>query len=202
MKQKCTFILKTSIAIVLALMMLIGSISSVIAATVDIAESGYYWNGGTYYMKGSFNNWGELSGSNNSSNTQQHYYYIYANGSSSNADITFKFKEEDSGDGNKKLFGACDTDSIGTSGKEIYADGGENIHLNRKNLGTTSTTWYKLKIWFEHQDKCYCWYEKVTTKTALTPTLTTKKGSTSTTDFTVGDTVSLIPRYILILVIL
>lgn len=164
--------------------------SGAVAARAEGDNVGYYWGGGTYYMKGSFNNWGELSGTNNSSNTQQHYYYIYANGSSTNADITFKFKEED-GSGNDSWFGAGDTNSIGTSGKQIYENGGENIHLNRKNLGTTDTTWYKLKIWFEHKGSCYCWYEKDTTKTALTPTITTKKGSTSTTQFTAGDTVSL-----------
>ena len=164
--------------------------SGAVAARAEGDNVGYYWDGGTYYMKGSFNNWGELSGTNNSSNTQQHYYYIYANGSSTNADITFKFKEED-GSGNDSWFGAGDTNSIGTSGKQIYENGGENIHLNRKNLGTTDTTWYKLKIWFEHKGNCYCWYEKDTTKTALTPTITTKKGSTSTTQFTAGDTVSL-----------
>lgn len=40
MKTKCSFILKSAVAIVLTVLMLLGSISSVIAATVDVAGSG------------------------------------------------------------------------------------------------------------------------------------------------------------------
>lgn len=194
MKSQIKRFSKSTLSVILSLCMLVSCMTVGIIATdaaYDNGEGvGYYYSGGTYYMQGSFNGWDALSGTNNSSNTQQHYYYIYTNGSSTDADITFKFKEAD-GSGNESWFGAGDTDSIGTTGKTIYENGGQNIHLNRKNLGTTSTTWYKVKVWFEHASTCYCWYEKDTTKTALTPTLSTKKDSTSTDSFDVGDTVSL-----------
>ena len=191
MKTKIKRHSRAVISVILALSMLVSCMMVGIIATdaaYDNSEGvGYYYDDGTYYMKGSFNNWGELSGTKNSNNKRQHYYYIYTNGSADNDDITFKFKEED-GDGNKSWFGAGDTKSISTTGKQIYEDGGENIHLNRKNLGTTDTTWYKVKVWFEHSDNCYCWYEidPTNTKTALTPTL-----STSADTYCVGDTVSL-----------
>ncbi len=40
MKTKCSFILKSSIALLLAVLMLFGSLSTVLAATVDMAETG------------------------------------------------------------------------------------------------------------------------------------------------------------------
>ena len=39
MRQKCTTILKVSVALILALMMVVGSISTVVAATITIEQS-------------------------------------------------------------------------------------------------------------------------------------------------------------------
>ena len=46
MKSKCSFILKSSIALILTALMIFGSVSTVLAATVDLATSGWALNSG------------------------------------------------------------------------------------------------------------------------------------------------------------
>ena len=51
MKSKCSFILKSSIALLLAVLMLFGSLSTVLAATVDVADTGAgtNWNANIFF---------------------------------------------------------------------------------------------------------------------------------------------------------
>lgn len=58
MKTKCSFILKSSIALLLAVLMLFGSISTVLAATVDMASTSLAAQGSIYADLSGTSNWG------------------------------------------------------------------------------------------------------------------------------------------------
>lgn len=202
MKSKCSFTLKALTALVLAVVMLFGTVATTIAATVDVADTGYYYSGGDYRLKSSLNSWSEtsnyVSGVVNSANNQQHYFDIYLYGCNDDTESTtnwvyFRYIDKDSG--NYADFGPtwynCELSTSGMEAIDIqgYNDKG-SFYIKRKTLGTSSTTLYRVRLWLEHDGSPWAWYAK-TTVSALSPSITTKNGSTTTSDFVIGDTVSL-----------
>ena len=231
MKQyKGSFILKALIALVLALLMVFGTVSTSFAAVADdladsgadtdiadsgydadiadsgydadIADSGWYYSNGDYRLKSSLNNWSETSnyvaGTVNSSNNNQHYFDVYLYGVNSDTENTTNwiyFRYVDMDDGNYADFGPdwydCELSTSGMEAKQISGyDKKGSFYIKRKTLGTSSTTLYRVRLWLEHDGSPWAWYAK-TTVGALSPSITTKKGTTSTTSFNIGDTVSL-----------
>ena len=153
----------------------------------DIAQSGYYYDGGNYYFKGDLNGWNDsvLKGSGSG---RDKTFIVYITGSSTDWNEKFIFVEKD-GDGNNSDIKAGDGhEQMGTTGTQVYVNGGKDMYINRKSLGTQSL--YKVTITLQTNDKIWCWYS-AEGKNALSTTLTTKKGSTSTDSFELGDTVNL-----------
>ena len=180
MKTKFKRMSKRTLAVFLGVLMLVTSIA--------ITANAYYWDNGNWYLKSDIDSWGTgLKMANNSSNDDQAYKDIYLFGSSSNSNFNFKFKEED-GSGNNSWFGpnsGSDT-ACGTSGTQGGEGKNGNYYINRKSLGTTATTVYKVRIWFEHANWVGAWYEKSATYTSLAPTLTAPSTGTVGTAITLS----------------
>ena len=159
MKSKCSFILKASTALVLALLMLFGTVTTSLAAVVDeladtraeadIADTGWWWTGGDYRLIGDFNNWAWDSNYltlSESSGTYTGTMYLYGSASPSNFKFAF-LNRNDSGTrfnpyGNSD-FKLTDNTNYGTDGSQD----GKCFYLERKTqLGSSASTLYQVDL--------------------------------------------------------
>ncbi len=200
MKSKCSFILKSSIALLLAVLMLFGSLSTVLAATVDMATTGGGGSKtGTWYLKsdgkGSWDDSGiaktnmgdDYNWSFYLTPTDGDLYWRYWSGSDNNY-LGARTKDVDNNGGNDDahkngIWGSTNSwkyalTNLG-SGSDYYT---VTIHLDPDggNCGNSGNTYYAGWTWVTSSKKA-----------SMSPVITTKKGSTSATSFTAGDTVSL-----------
>ena len=200
MKSKCSFILKSSIALILAVLMLFGSISTVLAATVDMATTGGGGSKtGTWYLKsdgkGSWDDSG-IAKANMGDDYNWSFYLTPTDGdlywrywsSSDKNNLGARTNDVDNNGGNDDahkngIWGSTNSwkyalTNLG-SGSDYYT---VTIHLDPDGgyCGNSGNTYYAGWTWVTSSKKA-----------SMSPVITTKKGSTSATSFTAGDTVSL-----------
>lgn len=202
MKSKCSFILKASISLILALLMLFGTVATSFAAVDDdLAETGGGGNKtGDWYLKnnvgGSWDDggikvtnggddyqWGPFYFTRSDGNLNWRFWSTSDNNSlgarSNNADVTLGTNA-----GNNGVWGGSNSwqyalSNLATSGSNFYS---VYIHLDPDggDTGNSGNTYYAGWTWVTS-----------TQLSAINPSITTKNGSTTTTSFTQGDTVSL-----------
>lgn len=190
MRQKCSFILKTSIALILALMMLVGSISSVIAATVEVADTAADadlaasgWNNTTWYLGNDIANVWDNSASNctmTKSGTVKFYYDLYLK--TTDADVYYRPYEKDNYAMGPTAGKNTKVTTTGTAG----AGYNDNRCWYFDTADCTASKYNKIRIWIDtsgNSGNGWSWYEK-TAIDNISPTLTVPSTGTVGTAIT------------------
>lgn len=181
MKSKCPSILKSAVAIVLTVLMLLGSISSVIAATVDVATSG--WNNTTWYLGNDIAKVWDNSASNctmTKSGTVKFYYDLYLK--STDADVYYRPYEKDNYAMGPTAGNNTKVTTTGTAGSG-YNDG-RCWYFDTADC--TESKYNKIRIWIDtsgNNGNGWSWYEK-TAINNISPILTVPSTGTVGTAIT------------------
>lgn len=190
MKLKCSFILKSSIALILTALMIFGSVSTVLAATVDMAEAGANtdlaasgWNNTTWYLGNDVAKVWDNSASNctmTKSGTVKFYYDLYLK--STDADVYYRPYEKDNypmgptAGNNTKVTTTGNAGSGYNDGRCWYFD----------TADCTANKYNKIRIWIDtsgNNGNGWSWYEK-TEISNISPTLTAPSTGTVGTAIT------------------
>lgn len=192
MKTKLTRISKRSLAMLLSILMMI----SVLGFGSLITANAYWWYGGDYRLIGDFNNWAWDSNYltlSESSGTYSGSMYLYGGSSSE----TFKFAFLNRNDSGTRFnpYGSSDYElGAGTNYGTDGAQDGKCFYFKRSTLGSASNLY---KVTFKivaNQNKPDVSWSKASVS-AISPSVSTKNGSTATTSFTTSDTVTIVPGY-------
>ena len=181
MKSKCSFILKSSIALILTALMIFGSVSTVLAATVDMAASG--WNNTTWYLGNDIAKVWDNSASNctmTKSGTVKFYYDLYLK--TTDADVYYRPYEKDNYAMGPTAGNNTKVTTTGTAGSG-YND---SRCWYFDTADCTASKYNKIRIWIDtsgNNGNGWSWYEK-TAISNISPTLTVPSTGTVGTAIT------------------
>ncbi len=194
MKTKVKRLSKRTLAMLLSVLMMVS-----IVTVGTISASAWWWTNGDYRLIGDFNNWAWDSNYltlSESSGTYTGTMYLYGSASTSNFKFSFLNRNDSGtrfnpyGDSDYKL---TDNTNYGTDGPQ----NGKCFYLERKTqLGSSASDLYQVDFTIKaNQNKPDVKFHKVGKVSAISPSATTKKGSTATNSFETGDTVTIVPSY-------
>ena len=149
MKLKCSFILKSSIALILTALMIFGSVSTVLAATVDMADVGT--NDPTVFgYRGALNSWG-YTAFTRYRDTQLGYYTASGKSEKSGQASGFKISNGNSWD-NDKVY-SMNNYTLGNG-----YDNKSQIYTNNNNMTDSKTGTHYICFVNDNESKKYTWY--------------------------------------------